>query len=81
MKSWRATKSEAAAIAGAGAILMLIVVMLMTGPFCLHYTVNFWLAYVGKPAAFGWGWSMLGLPLGWLAVPAAILTKISTFFL
>jgi len=55
--------------------------LLAVGPACMHYTMNFWLAFAHKPQTFGWGWSLVGIPLFELSVPAAILTKLFSFFL
>lgn len=62
-------------------IVVFILGLLIIGPACLHYTVNFWLGYAHKPQSFGWGWSLLGIPFCELSVPAAFFTFIASFFL
>ncbi len=55
--------------------------VLFIGPACLHYTVNFWLAYAHKPQTFGWLASLWGIPFCELSVPAAFITFVVSFFL
>jgi prepilin-type N-terminal cleavage/methylation domain-containing protein len=61
-------------------IVLFVLGLLFIGPACMHYTVNTWLAHQGKPESFGWGWSLLGIPLCELSVPAAVITKILSLF-
>src|ERR1700722_11639777 len=76
-----AMAKEAITLLGVLMTIGFIVAIFAIGPCCLHYTVNFWLAYNHKPRAFGWGWSLLGIPFSEVAIPAAIITKIVSFFL
>ena len=69
---------------GCFVILIFVLIGMFIGGACIDYTVSTWLVYAGKPNNFYyWHGCLLGMVpgVGQLAIPAAAITWILTFFI
>lgn len=78
------TSSSAAPAAGCGCFILILFISAVIGAFCWTYTLNTWLAFLGKPESIVW-WqgALLGFVpyLGQVSIPAAVITWILMLFL
>ncbi len=69
-----------------GCLLWILVVAVVwyVAAYCNEYTINFWLAYAGKPAVFPfWAAGLIALvpAIGQFSIPAALITYIVSYFI